>query len=317
MVECVFCVDFGSAYTKVALRPAVRESGDLIPCGDSAVELWVPTVVAADYSTGETAAGVRVQGRGHHGPARASAYSRTSRKTYSPRPGPSRPPFPRSNRLLQSDDFATLAVQVRRPTAGGDRAEANAGRGAGIRRALQEQPERRGAAASGREGAHRSLHEVAPRARAGSVCEEGQRAAAVRGHPPARRGAGAGRRGRPRQANPGCARFREALERHRVEARRPAVRARTGGERGGRADQGRQRTDREAQDQLPRDVRQRPAHHRSGRRQAPPQLPRAWWSTSGHSPPTSRPFRSTPAGSCRTSPTAPGSRSNSSRKRWA
>lgn len=110
MVECVFCVDFGSAYTKVALRPATREDGDLIPCGDSAVELWVPTVVAVDWSKGEAqlefgykAAGIK-PGNG------ISVFTNFKKDLFAP-PGAEPPALPPLESLLQSDEFAQLATK--------------------------------------------------------------------------------------------------------------------------------------------------------------------------------------------------------------
>lgn len=110
MVECVFCVDFGSAYTKVALRPAVRESGDLVPCGDSAVEMWVPTVVAVDWSKGEPqlefgykAAGVR-PGKG------IGVFTNFKKDLFAP-PGAEIPALPPLEALLHSDEFAQLATK--------------------------------------------------------------------------------------------------------------------------------------------------------------------------------------------------------------
>ncbi len=54
MPERIFCVDFGSAFTKVALRTAAQEDGKLIPCSDEGLELWAPTVVAADWTRSST-----------------------------------------------------------------------------------------------------------------------------------------------------------------------------------------------------------------------------------------------------------------------
>src|SRR5689334_3021555 len=69
MLDCVFCIDFGSAYTKVSLRPAAQDTTALLRCDDTAVELWAPTVVAVEWVKGEQrmefgykAAGVRPGG---------------------------------------------------------------------------------------------------------------------------------------------------------------------------------------------------------------------------------------------------------------
>src|SRR5262245_11925425 len=66
MLDCVFCVDFGSAYTKVALRPAAQDAAELLRCDEPAVELWAPTVLAVEWvgsepkmKFGYEAAGIR------------------------------------------------------------------------------------------------------------------------------------------------------------------------------------------------------------------------------------------------------------------
>lgn len=54
MPERIFCIDFGAAYTKVALRPAVQETAGLIQLGPAGLDFWAPTVVAADWTAGRT-----------------------------------------------------------------------------------------------------------------------------------------------------------------------------------------------------------------------------------------------------------------------
>lgn len=112
MVECVFCVDFGSAYTKVALRPAVRECGDLLKCSDFGEELWVPTVVAVDWSRGKgephfefgyKAAGIKP------GP-NIRVYDNFKKDLFAP-PGAEPPALPPLESLLQSDEFEALATK--------------------------------------------------------------------------------------------------------------------------------------------------------------------------------------------------------------
>ncbi len=101
MPERIFCVDFGSAFTKVALRTAAQEDGKLIPCSDEGLELWAPTVVAADWTRSSTeprlefgyrAAAIKPGGK--------IVVSRTSRRTCSrtPRPPTARPRRTRSTR---------------------------------------------------------------------------------------------------------------------------------------------------------------------------------------------------------------------------
>jgi hypothetical protein len=136
MVECVFCVDFGSAYTKVALRPAVRECGDLIKCGDLQGELWVPTVVAVDWSRGRSdpqfefgykAAGVKP------GP-NIRVYDNFKKDLFAP-PGAEAPANPPLETLLQSDEFEALAAKygVQPPEVMGLRQMLAAARAFGVR----------------------------------------------------------------------------------------------------------------------------------------------------------------------------------------
>jgi hypothetical protein len=53
MLDCVFCIDFGSAYTKVSLRPAAQDSATLLKCDDSSVLQWAPTVAAVEWAGSE------------------------------------------------------------------------------------------------------------------------------------------------------------------------------------------------------------------------------------------------------------------------
>lgn len=110
MVECVFCVDFGSAYTKVALRPAVRESGDLIKCSDFGEELWVPTVVAADYSAAEPQLEFGYKAAGIKPGNAIRVFTNFKKDLFAP-PGAEPPALPPLESLLQSDEFTQLATK--------------------------------------------------------------------------------------------------------------------------------------------------------------------------------------------------------------
>jgi hypothetical protein len=48
MAERVFCIDFGSAFTKVALRRDPTADSALLACSGADVDFWIPTVVLVD-----------------------------------------------------------------------------------------------------------------------------------------------------------------------------------------------------------------------------------------------------------------------------
>ena len=108
MVERVFCVDFGSAYTKVALRRDPQARGELVACADIA-ELWAPTVVAADWSTGEARLdfGYKAAGIKPGGPIKV--YTDFKKDLFSTAVDASGPPP--LDALLQSEEFAALAAK--------------------------------------------------------------------------------------------------------------------------------------------------------------------------------------------------------------
>lgn len=112
MLDGVFCVDFGSAYTKVALRRAPQEKTVLVRCDDTAVELWAPTVVAADWSAGSTpqmkfgyeAAGIKPGGS-------ITVYTDFKRHLFSTAAPPTQPELSPLERLLRSSELAQLATK--------------------------------------------------------------------------------------------------------------------------------------------------------------------------------------------------------------
>lgn len=109
MVERVFCVDFGSAYTKVALRRDPQARGELVACADAGTELWAPTVVAADWSKGEARLdfGYKAAGIKPGGPIKVYAdFKKDLFSTAVDASGP--PPL---DALLQSEEFEALAAK--------------------------------------------------------------------------------------------------------------------------------------------------------------------------------------------------------------
>lgn len=110
MAERIFCVDFGSAFTKVALRTAPQEDSALVPCTDEGLELWAPSVVAADWTAGEPrlefgyrAAGIRPGGK-------IVVYTNFKKDLFAP-PAADAPALHPLDALLQSAEFEGLAAK--------------------------------------------------------------------------------------------------------------------------------------------------------------------------------------------------------------
>src|SRR5687767_12464000 len=109
MSERVFCIDLGSAYTKVALRSAARETSDLLPCGDTAVELWAPTVVAVDWSKSEPRLDFGYKAAGIKPGGRISVFTDIKKDLFAP-PTTESPGLPPLEALLRSEEFDALAT---------------------------------------------------------------------------------------------------------------------------------------------------------------------------------------------------------------
>ncbi|HEY1187029.1 MAG TPA: hypothetical protein VGE74_05195 [Gemmata sp.] len=112
MADRVFCMDFGAAYTKVALRTAAQESADLVPLLPSARDFWAPTVVAANWNTGrpkpdlefgEKAAGIKPGDR-------VTVYTNFKRGLFAPA-GADKPEMHPLDALLHSAEFEALAAK--------------------------------------------------------------------------------------------------------------------------------------------------------------------------------------------------------------
>lgn len=115
MPERVFCVDFGSAYTKVALRTANEDTTDVVRCSDLTEEFWAPTVVAADWSKGDQprleygfkAADIRPD------PAkRIAVYTNFKKDLFAPPPSETAAALVHPlDALFNSEEFEALAVK--------------------------------------------------------------------------------------------------------------------------------------------------------------------------------------------------------------
>jgi hypothetical protein len=112
MAERVFCIDFGSAYTKVALRRDPTASSTLLACEGAEFDLCVPTVVAMDqrgakprFEFGDRATGIKA-GSGIH------VFTNFKKDLFlDPAPALDNPALPPLDALLQSDEFAALAAK--------------------------------------------------------------------------------------------------------------------------------------------------------------------------------------------------------------
>jgi hypothetical protein len=112
MAERVFCVDFGSAYTKVALRRDPTADSALLACEGAETDFWVPTVVAVDrrgaeprLEFGDRAADLKAGGG-------IDVYTNFKKDLFAdPAPVAEKPRLTPLEALLQSDEFATLATK--------------------------------------------------------------------------------------------------------------------------------------------------------------------------------------------------------------
>ena len=115
MAERVFCVDFGSAYTKVALASRDPTAiSTLIECAGAEVDFWVPTVAAGDRRGSEPRLGVRRPSSGSSSRWRNRCLHELQGRICSPtfccmtdRPRPS--PL---DALLQSDEVGDACREV-------------------------------------------------------------------------------------------------------------------------------------------------------------------------------------------------------------
>ncbi|MBN9122719.1 MAG: hypothetical protein J0I06_26840 [Planctomycetes bacterium] len=112
MAERVFCIDFGSAYTKVALRRDPTADSSLLHCGGAEVDFWIPTVVLVDRRGTEPKLefGDRAAGRAAGGGI--DVYTDFKRHLFTaPAPADGTPPLAPLDALLQSAEFAALATK--------------------------------------------------------------------------------------------------------------------------------------------------------------------------------------------------------------
>ncbi len=116
MAERVFCVDFGTAYTKVALRRDPTADSTLLACAGADLDFWVPTVVTVDRCGAEP-----VVEFGHIAADRTAGggidrYTNFKRDLFTnPAPTAGAPSAPPLDALLGSDEFAALAAKYHVP----------------------------------------------------------------------------------------------------------------------------------------------------------------------------------------------------------
>jgi hypothetical protein len=115
MPDRVFCVDFGSAYTKVALRTANEDTTEPVRCSDLAQELWAPTVVAADWSRPDAPRlefGFKAADIKPDAGKKIAVYPNFKRELFAPPPADDAPPpIHPLDALLGSDEFEVLATK--------------------------------------------------------------------------------------------------------------------------------------------------------------------------------------------------------------
>lgn len=110
MAERVFSIDFGSAYTKVALRRDPTADSTLLDCPGAEVDFLVPTVVAMDqrgtkarFEFGDRASDIKPGGGIH-------VFTNFKKDLFVDSVTvPDKPPLPPLDALLQSEEFVALA----------------------------------------------------------------------------------------------------------------------------------------------------------------------------------------------------------------
>jgi hypothetical protein len=109
MLDCVFCIDFGSAYTKVALRPATQDPAALLKCDEPAVELWAPTIAAVEFVGSEHKWKFGYEASGIKPSSSIAVLTNFKKDLFSTAPEvPAQPPL---ESLLLSSEFNELAAK--------------------------------------------------------------------------------------------------------------------------------------------------------------------------------------------------------------
>jgi hypothetical protein len=108
MLDCVFCIDFGSAYTKVSLRPGAQNPAALLRCDDEAVELWAPTVVAVEWVKGQQRMEFGYKAAGAKPGGNTAVFTDFKKELFAPAT-PETPAQPPIDALFQSAEFDALA----------------------------------------------------------------------------------------------------------------------------------------------------------------------------------------------------------------
>jgi hypothetical protein len=112
MAERVFCIDFGSAFTKVALRRDPTADSALLACGGAEVDFWIPTVVLVDRRGAEPRLEFGAHAAGRATGGGIDIYTDFKKHLFAaPAPVPGKPALPPVEALLQSDDFERLAAK--------------------------------------------------------------------------------------------------------------------------------------------------------------------------------------------------------------
>ena len=117
MADRVFCIDFGSSYTKVALRRDPSADAELIRHGGetvSAEDYWFPSTVVVDRTGPRPVPEFGERALGRVADARVEVH-RDWKKWLFLTPAPAAAAVPPLDALLRSDEFRTLAAKYQVP----------------------------------------------------------------------------------------------------------------------------------------------------------------------------------------------------------
>jgi hypothetical protein len=112
MADRVFCIDFGSAYTKVALRRDPTADSALLRCEGAEFDSWVPTVVAVDRRGAEPRVEFGARAADLKAGGGIDVFTNFKSALFADTAhAPDRPKLSPLEALLQSEEFAELAAK--------------------------------------------------------------------------------------------------------------------------------------------------------------------------------------------------------------
>jgi hypothetical protein len=112
MADRIFSIDFGSAYTKVALRRDPTADGELLACEGVEYDRWIPTVLAVDRRGAEPRVEIGDRAAGLKSGGGIDVFANFKADLFADTSGtPDRPQLSPLDALLQSEEFAALAAK--------------------------------------------------------------------------------------------------------------------------------------------------------------------------------------------------------------